>query len=283
MNIDRFTVNIDRIKSNPLLTAIEASGLKLTDGNLDVTDTTIKKLRAYLSHDDRKDLGRRMMQLKQRRNWKLNKYLKTADRRKQEAHKRQTSLTRVVLHYTYGAKTPYQKISYIYGTKTPSQKISYKRLYRKHRIAELHEMADAGLLLVHLQKQPGKYLINFYLDYCPGSGRVFNHETQRRRRIQKTLCEIVPWLRLQPDTLALIQRRVGERLDYNKHIASRYWKDLCARLTHNRGPRCERCSATQLLEDLHLHHKTYLRFGKELDDDVQLVCSDCHMRIHGRC
>lgn len=28
--------------------------------------------------------------------------------------------------------------------------------------------------------------------------------------------------------------------------------------------------------DLHLHHKTYERLGCERDDDVELLCTNCH-------
>jgi 5-methylcytosine-specific restriction endonuclease McrA len=31
---------------------------------------------------------------------------------------------------------------------------------------------------------------------------------------------------------------------------------------------------------LHVHHKTYARFRKELPEDLEVLCADCHMKKH---
>ena len=39
---------------------------------------------------------------------------------------------------------------------------------------------------------------------------------------------------------------------------------------------CERCGNVQSAQYLTLHHLTYERLGNERDEDLQLLCRDCH-------
>lgn len=41
--------------------------------------------------------------------------------------------------------------------------------------------------------------------------------------------------------------------------------------------RCERCDNKR---DLHVHHKTYERLGAERDEDLEVLCADCHEAHH---
>lgn len=46
-----------------------------------------------------------------------------------------------------------------------------------------------------------------------------------------------------------------------------------------RGPYCETCgSGTQ---NINVHHKTYARLGKELAEDLEILCQMCHEIRHG--
>jgi 5-methylcytosine-specific restriction endonuclease McrA len=60
---------------------------------------------------------------------------------------------------------------------------------------------------------------------------------------------------------------------YRRHLRSPKWRYLKAQIARSRGRRCERCGATYGLQ---LHHKTYLRLGRELSSDVELLCLPCH-------
>jgi hypothetical protein len=64
---------------------------------------------------------------------------------------------------------------------------------------------------------------------------------------------------------------------YRRHLRSREWRYLKARVVNMRGRQCEICGA---VNDLHLHHKTYLRFGHERIEDVELLCHTCHRETH---
>ena len=60
---------------------------------------------------------------------------------------------------------------------------------------------------------------------------------------------------------------------YNEVIGSLRWKAIKARLISERGAKCQTCRAAVLLD---LHHKTYERLGRELDEDLELLCRKCH-------
>jgi 5-methylcytosine-specific restriction endonuclease McrA len=63
---------------------------------------------------------------------------------------------------------------------------------------------------------------------------------------------------------------------YNERVNSDAWKARKRELIRWRGQFCERCG---LHGPLDLHHKTYERLGEEMDDDLELVCRDCHDRF----
>jgi 5-methylcytosine-specific restriction endonuclease McrA len=42
--------------------------------------------------------------------------------------------------------------------------------------------------------------------------------------------------------------------------------------------RCEVCNTGR---DLHVHHRTYARRGRELLEDLIVLCSECHALFHG--
>lgn len=66
---------------------------------------------------------------------------------------------------------------------------------------------------------------------------------------------------------------------YTKHMASKAWAEKRAHIFHLRGRACERCGST---DDLEVHHKTYDRLGNEADDDLCVLCEECHEKEHAR-
>lgn len=64
---------------------------------------------------------------------------------------------------------------------------------------------------------------------------------------------------------------------YKVYIKSPKWKLMCKRAYAKYGKRCMACRSTQ---KLHVHHATYDRFGRELVQDLRVVCDVCHRQIH---
>lgn len=64
---------------------------------------------------------------------------------------------------------------------------------------------------------------------------------------------------------------------YQAFLRSAYWRKLRAEVLARDGS-CS-CGATVGLQ---VHHLTYVRFGKELLEDLKAKCDACHRKIHGR-
>lgn len=87
-------------------------------------------------------------------------------------------------------------------------------------------------------------------------------------------------------------RRLGlEMKDYEtKYLLSLHWKAFRKlaleaqreRLGRNCCERCPKDTNKKLPNELHVHHLTYERLGNELIEDVEIVCRECHDKIHLR-
>jgi predicted nucleotidyltransferase len=77
--------------------------------------------------------------------------------------------------------------------------------------------------------------------------------------------------------------------EYEKYLETPHWKafrtlvleEQLKRVGYNR---CERCGKTNPRDDveLHVHHLTYERLGKERIEDTEVICRKCHHEEHGR-
>ena len=63
------------------------------------------------------------------------------------------------------------------------------------------------------------------------------------------------------------------RLAYNEYIASPEWRSRRQVALRRAGYRCQVCNSP---DQLQVHHRTYERFGAEMEDDLTVLCLDCH-------
>jgi len=57
------------------------------------------------------------------------------------------------------------------------------------------------------------------------------------------------------------------------------WQEKRERIIERDDGLCVMCG-----EEGHIvHHKTYDRFENEEDNDIELLCEDCHKSVHGQC
>lgn len=87
----------------------------------------------------------------------------------------------------------------------------------------------------------------------------------------------------QPDLFGEnVKREITWREQYTAVIASKRWRRLRVKRLANSENCCERCGWKKESWDksrsLDLHHRTYDRLGEERADDLELVCSVCHIR-----
>jgi hypothetical protein len=68
---------------------------------------------------------------------------------------------------------------------------------------------------------------------------------------------------------------------YEAHIGSIAWKAGEARLGELKASefRCRTCNASAEEAELQVHHRTYERFGRELQGDLTTLCADCHVVV----
>lgn len=65
--------------------------------------------------------------------------------------------------------------------------------------------------------------------------------------------------------------------EYRKYLLSKEWLDKRNELLKIRGNLCEICGKGGII---HVHHLTYDRIFKELPEDLQVLCENCHRKIH---
>lgn len=72
-------------------------------------------------------------------------------------------------------------------------------------------------------------------------------------------------------------------MDYEKYLKSSHWKEKRKQKLRGgfkRTKRCYCCNQIQIGTIIHIHHVTYVRIGKEKNNDLQVLCEICHNRVH---
>lgn len=68
-------------------------------------------------------------------------------------------------------------------------------------------------------------------------------------------------------------------IEYHEYLKSIAWQ-IIRRLALARAHfRCVICNTDQ---NLHVHHRTYERFGKENIEDLTVLCEGCHKLFHDK-
>ena len=70
---------------------------------------------------------------------------------------------------------------------------------------------------------------------------------------------------------------------YQRHLRSGLWRWIRKLKLRDAKYTCGDCGARKVRFDLHVHHKTYVRLGRERLEDLEVLCYACHdQRHHGR-
>lgn len=65
--------------------------------------------------------------------------------------------------------------------------------------------------------------------------------------------------------------------EYLTYLGSMQWQALRHRLISRAGYRCQDCNVLSM-NHLQVHHLTYDRLGHERDEDLRVLCVDCHTK-----
>jgi hypothetical protein len=78
--------------------------------------------------------------------------------------------------------------------------------------------------------------------------------------------------------LGLIKPGNSASSDYKEYLQTPYWKRRREDKLRAVGRRCQLCNRGSVTLDV--HHRTYERLGNELDEDLTVLCRDCHSIYH---
>lgn len=67
------------------------------------------------------------------------------------------------------------------------------------------------------------------------------------------------------------------RMDYDAYLQSDGWKDKRREALHRASNRCQVCNSQTSLD---VHHRTYERLGFEHNEDLTVLCRECHELFH---
>ena len=68
-------------------------------------------------------------------------------------------------------------------------------------------------------------------------------------------------------------------MDYFEYLRTPHWQRVRADALKRHGHRCAVCDSKGPLE---VHHRTYVRKGHELPNDVIALCNPCHDNFHNQ-
>lgn len=66
--------------------------------------------------------------------------------------------------------------------------------------------------------------------------------------------------------------------EYRAYLLTRVWRERRDKAIKAAGGRCQLCNSEKYLN---VHHRTYARLGKELPNDLTVLCRACHEHFHG--
>ena len=66
---------------------------------------------------------------------------------------------------------------------------------------------------------------------------------------------------------------------YEEYMQSEDWRIIRQDALERAGFRCDECESE---ENLEVHHKTYKNMGNEKDEDLQVLCKECHDEKHSK-
>ena len=66
-------------------------------------------------------------------------------------------------------------------------------------------------------------------------------------------------------------------MDYRLYLRTEHWKRIREAALTRANYRCQICSSAQHPQ---VHHRTYVRRGEELPEDLTVLCEECHRLFH---
>lgn len=86
------------------------------------------------------------------------------------------------------------------------------------------------------------------------------------------------------NSIESIRNKIADKrkVDYYVYIRSPEWKKKSDAAKLRSGFRCQVCNRSSWEVKLNTHHRTYRRLGVEMDEDLTVLCEDCHKDYHDK-
>ena len=68
-------------------------------------------------------------------------------------------------------------------------------------------------------------------------------------------------------------------MNYKDYLNSNHWIEFRRKIYSTRKI-CQGCSSSK--KKLNIHHRNYKSLGKETEDDIIVLCEECHNRFHNK-
>jgi len=146
-------------------------------------------------------------------------------------------------------------------------------LIEAKRSNDLENMLQTYDVMVVLKKHPGT---------TPAAIRFIG---RKRREMTLPLPAVNDTPELRSDLAELKTKWAGmdraeylAKMAYSEYLLTAEWNEIRTRKLESVGYACQMCNASGVLLDV--HHRTYERRGRERDEDLTVLCRDCHEAFH---
>lgn len=105
--------------------------------------------------------------------------------------------------------------------------------------------------------------------------------SEKRHHYNIPLCECQrKAIQSRDDSIIQYQQRIRElaTMPYKEYLQTPEWKETRKRALKRAGFSCQLCNSKDKI--LNVHHRTYERRGNEQNNDLIVLCEDCHRKFH---
>lgn len=68
-------------------------------------------------------------------------------------------------------------------------------------------------------------------------------------------------------------------INYRNYLQTKHWKNIRNKIRNKYNGKCQICCSTN---NINVHNNTYERIGKEDENDLILLCQECHEIFHNK-
>lgn len=136
--------------------------------------------------------------------------------------------------------------------------------------------ADKNEYLKIIQKKSTSYWMYRYenIIICNSCKESIEQEKDNQQKLRKKLIEEKEILQINEK---LKQVNLLKTMPYKDYLETDHWKSKRKQALYRAKYKCQLCSSK---ENLNVHHNTYENKGEERDEDLIVLCQDCHGKFH---